>query len=109
MFKIIFASLFSCASVQAASVPPSIQSVGAFTIYTSQNMKVLADWYKKLGFDMHFSEGVYWGTIKTQSGPPYIGIHAKKTNAPNEDSKNISLTFHVNDFDVYVSMLEKRG
>jgi len=109
MLKIIFASLLFCASGLADSVPPTIQSVGAFTIYTSQDMKVLAEWYEKFGFDIQFDDkvGVYFGTLKGST--PYIGIHPKPPHARKKSSKSISLVFHVNDYNGYVSKLENQG
>jgi len=111
MLKIIFASFLFCASGLSALAAPTIQSIGAFTIYTSKDMKTLADWYEKFGFDVQFDKktGVYWGSIKGQSGPPYIGIHPQKAYAHKKGFKNIALVFHVDDFNGYVFTLEKQG
>jgi predicted enzyme related to lactoylglutathione lyase len=99
-----------CASGVAAQEPPTVQYVGAVSIEASHDTKVLADWYQKFGVvDFQLYNGGYYGSLKTPASPIYIGIHAKKAQAPKKSSKNISVVFHVNDYNGYVSMLEKNG
>jgi len=109
MFKIIFVSLLFCASGLAATPPPTIQYVGAISIQPSQDAKILADWYQKFGVDLQSTGGAYWGSFETLAGPFAFAIHSKKDDASKKSSGSVSVVFRVNDYNGYVSVLEKRG
>jgi hypothetical protein len=108
VFKIIFASVLFCTSGLASS-PPTIKYVGAIAINPSQDAKVLADWYQKFGVNLQLAGGVYFGSFDTAAGPFYFAVHAKKPDAPEKSSKSVSVVFRVDDYNGYVSMLERQG
>jgi hypothetical protein len=109
MFKNIVASFLFCTAGLAAPLPPAIQYVGAIAINPSHDTKVVADWYKRFGFDLQLYEGGYYGFFKTPAGPFYFAVHPKRADAAKESSSSVSIVFRVNDFNGYVSMLKKQG
>ena len=109
MFKIIFASLVFCTSALADPLPPAIQYVGAVAINPSHDAKVVADWYLKLGVELHAAGGGYYGLFKTSAGPFFFAVHPKKADAAKESSASVSIVLRVNDYNAYVAMVEKNG
>jgi hypothetical protein len=110
VIKIIFASFLFSASGLAVPPPPAIQYVGSNSINPSHDAKVLADWYQKFGVDdLQAYNGGYFGSFKTPPAPIYLGIHPKKADAPQKSSTSVAFVFRVNDYNGYVSKLEKQG
>jgi predicted enzyme related to lactoylglutathione lyase len=106
----MFSSLIFCAPGLAAPPAPAIQYVGSIAINPSHDTKVVADWYQKFGVGLKaFGDGGYYGTFQTSAGPFYFGVHPRRADAPKASSSSIEVVFHVNDYNGYVSMLEKQG
>ena len=69
----------------------------------------LAQWYsEKIGFPLTLEhEGGFYGSIETAGGSLHMSVIP--TQNPFQFSKNISFTFHVNDFEDYVAGLKSKG
>jgi predicted enzyme related to lactoylglutathione lyase len=89
-----------CLSVSAFAESPAakILYVGAISINPSQDAKVLADWYARLGIETKEFKGGYYGKIETAAGTLAFGIHPKKADAPKKSSASVSVVFRVEDF-----------
>jgi glyoxylase I family protein len=100
-----------CLSASAFAEPPmaKILYVGAISIQPSQDAKVLADWYAKLGVETKEFEGGYYGKIDTAAGTVAFGIHPKKADAPKKSSGSVSVVFRVEDFDTSLASLKAKG
>ena len=83
--------------------------VGAISINPCQDVKVLADWYARLGIETKELGGGYYAKIDTAAGTVAFGIHPKKADAPKKSSASISFAFHVEDFDERLASLKTRG
>src|SRR6476619_3230552 len=109
---IICVLLFVVATLTWAQTRKSdarLQYVGAITI-NSPNPKALSGWYtEKLGLDASNEyHGLYYGSLTTKSGDFNLGIHPLPKDA-KVGTPNISITFKVSDYALYISDLKKRG
>ena len=90
--KSIVALLFFLVSLQAfAADLANPQYVGGIGINPSQDAKVLADWYSKVGIQTQAGDdGGFYATIDTLAGPFYFGIHKKDPNYFSRFFKNFT-------------------
>src|ERR1700677_4078676 len=86
-----------CLSVSAFAQSPAskILYVGAISINPSQDDKVLADWYARLGIETKELQGGDYGKTETAAGTLAFGIHPKKADAPTKSSASVSVVFRV--------------
>jgi predicted enzyme related to lactoylglutathione lyase len=100
-----------CLSVSAFAEPPpsKILYVGAISINPSQDAKVLADWYARLGIDTKEYDGGYYGKIETAAGTVAFGIHPKKADAPKKSSGSVSVVFRVENIEESLASLKAKG
>lgn len=86
---------------------PKIDYVGGIQI-EAENPKYLADWYSnKFGLTIEMEyEGGYYGGFTGKSVSLHIGIIPSKNDKGNS---NISLTFHVDDFNGFLGNLKSNG
>jgi predicted enzyme related to lactoylglutathione lyase len=100
-----------CLSVSAfaESPAPKILCVGAISINPSQDAKVLADWYARLGIETKEYNGGYYAKIDTAAGTLAFGIHPKKADAPKRSSGSVSVVFRVEDFAGSLASLKAKG
>jgi predicted enzyme related to lactoylglutathione lyase len=100
-----------CLSVSAFAESPAakILYVGAISINPSQDAKVLADWYARLGIETKEIEGGYYAKIDTAAGTLAFGIHPKKADAPKKSSASVSVVFRVADFEESLASLKAKG
>jgi predicted enzyme related to lactoylglutathione lyase len=85
------------------------QYIGSVAVNPSQDAKILADWYTKLGLETHEGGGGYYGMFKTADGPFFFGIHPKRKDAPATSSGSVEFVFRINDYDAYLAEVAKRG
>jgi predicted enzyme related to lactoylglutathione lyase len=112
MLKVRFLLLFGFLSASALaelSPPPKILAVGAISINPSQDAKVLADWYAKLGIETKEMYGGYYGQLDTVAGPFVFGIHPKKKDAPAKSSASVAIVLRVENFEASLASLKARG
>ena len=100
--------LFSVSAL-ADSPPVKILYVGAISIEPSQDAKVLADWYSRLGIETKEFKGEYYAKIETAAGTLAFAIHSKKADAPKKSSASVSVVFRVEDFDESLASLKAKG
>jgi predicted enzyme related to lactoylglutathione lyase len=100
-----------CLSVSAFAQSPAskILYVGAISINPSQDAKVLADWYARLGIETKEFQGGYYGKIETAAGTVAFGIHPKKADAPTKSSASVSVVFRVENFEESQAALKAKG
>jgi len=111
MSKISLLILLVCLSVSAFAESPAVKIlyVGAISINPSQDAKVLADWYARLGIATKEFEGGYYAKIDTAAGTLAFGIHPRKADAPKSSSASVSVVFRVEDFDGSLASLKAKG
>ncbi len=98
------ADVFAIAKIASTE----IQYVGSISINPSQDAKVLADWYERFGIQTQkWNDGGYYGLFQTVAGPFYFGIHPRIPKAPVKSSGSVAVTFHVNDYDTYLTNAAK--
>jgi|SRR5579864_3230607 len=85
------------------------QYVGAVAINPSQDAKILADWYAKLGLETQEQGGGFYGTFDTPGGAFFFAVHPKSKNAAKTSSGSVSIVFRVDDYDRYIAEVAKRG
>jgi len=86
---------------------PKIDYVGGIQI-EAKNPKALAEWYSNsfgLTIEMEY-EGGYYGGFTGENVSLHIGIIPGKNL---KGQSNISLTFHVDDFNCYLDNLKSKG
>jgi predicted enzyme related to lactoylglutathione lyase len=93
----------------AAPPPASILYVGSVSINPSQEAKVLAAWYARLGVETKEMGGGYYCQIDTAAGPFFFGIHRKKKDAPHKSSASVSIVFRVENFETRIATLTAEG
>jgi predicted enzyme related to lactoylglutathione lyase len=100
-----------CLSVSAFADSPAVKIlyVGAISIEPSQDAKVLADWYARLGIETKEFNGEYFAKIDTAAGTLAFAIHPKKADAPKKSSGSVSVVFRVGDFDESLASLKAKG
>jgi predicted enzyme related to lactoylglutathione lyase len=100
-----------CLSVTAFAEPPGVKIlyVGSISINPSQDAKVLADWYGRLGIETKEYQGGYYAKIETAAGTVAFGIHPKKADAPKKSSASISVVFRVENFAECLASLKAKG
>ena len=88
----------------------SIDYVGGVVLF-SETPDDLAAWYSnRFGIELPVQhEGGHFGKIQTSDGPVHIGISGFMPGMPVTRGGNISITFHVTDFDARMKMLKKNG
>ncbi len=111
---LLLALVFLSASTSAfAESPPpklaAIAYVGAVSIQPSQDAKILADWYARLGFETKEIQGGYYCQIDTPAGPFFFGIHPKKKNAPPKSSGSVSVVFRVEHIAERLAAVKAKG
>jgi predicted enzyme related to lactoylglutathione lyase len=89
--------------------PPKFLYVGSISINPSQDAKILADWYARLGIETKEYKGEYYAKIETAAGTVAFGIHPKKADAPKKSSGSVSVVFRVDNFDESLSSLKAKG
>jgi len=111
MSKISLLILLVCLSVSAFAESPAVKIlyVGAISINPSQDAKVLADWYARLGIETKEIGGGYYAKIDTAAGTLAFGIHPKKADAPKKSSASVSVVFRVEDFEGSLASLKAKG
>lgn len=97
------------ASAIAESPAPKILYVGAISINPSQDAKVLADWYARLGIETKEFKGEYYAKIDTAAGMLAFGIHPKKAGASKKSSASVSVVFRVENFQESLASLKAKG
>jgi predicted enzyme related to lactoylglutathione lyase len=109
--KPLLASLAMAASLHAiaADEVQHLQYVGAVSINPSQDAKILADWYAKLGIQTHEAGGGFYAMYNTSSGPFFFGIHPKRKSAAAASSGSVDFVFRVDNYDTYLADVDKRG
>jgi predicted enzyme related to lactoylglutathione lyase len=109
--NILFAIPLVLVSAPAFADAPSVKLtyVGAISINPSQDAKVLADWYSRLGISTKEYQGGYYGKFDTAAGLFVFGIHPKKANAPKQSSASVSIVFGVENFEASLSSLKSKG
>jgi predicted enzyme related to lactoylglutathione lyase len=108
--KKIIASLVFTASLNAfAADEVHPLYVGSVSVNPSQDAKILADWYTKIGLETHEVGGGYYGTFNTPGGAFFFGIHPKRKSAPATSSGSVSVVFRIDDYDHYLAEVKKRG
>jgi predicted enzyme related to lactoylglutathione lyase len=100
-----------CLSVSAFADAPAVKIlyVGAISINPSQDAKVLADWYARLGIETKEFDGGYYAKIDTAAGTVAFAIHTKKADAPKRSSGSVSVVFRVADFEQSLASLKSKG
>ena len=93
----------------APPVPKPFAYVGSISIQPSQDPKILADWYAKLGFETKLMQGGYYCQVDTVSGPFFFGIHPKKKSAPPKSSGSMSVVFAVENIAARLAAVKARG
>ena len=83
--------------------------VGAISINPSQDARVLADWYARLGIETKAVGGGYYAKLDTAAGMVAFGIHPRKADAAKKSSASISITFHVENFDGSLAAAKIKG
>lgn len=102
--------LLSLAAPALAESPPAkILYVGAISINPSQEAKVLADWYARLGIETKEIQGMYFAKIETGAGPLAFAIHRKKPNASAKSSGSVSFVLRVDNFEASVAAAKDKG
>jgi predicted enzyme related to lactoylglutathione lyase len=100
-------SLFLVSYAQAFAAPsdpaPAIQYVGSVSLNPSQEAKVLADWYGRLGVPTKEMGGGYYGMLNTAAGPFFFGIHPRLPSAPAKSSGSVAVVFRVSDYDLFLA------
>jgi predicted enzyme related to lactoylglutathione lyase len=91
------------------SPAPKFLYVGAISIQPSQEAKVLAEWYAKLGLETKEFKGMYFGKIETAAGTVSFAIHRKKADAPAKSSGSVSFVLRVENFEESLAALKLRG
>jgi predicted enzyme related to lactoylglutathione lyase len=111
--KIAFAALSAALFPLQAKAQSPVPDIGAFTINTSQDGKVLADWYSKFfGVEVKsLGGGIYHAQWDAKAGPGMytFSIHQKQDGASKASSSEITLVFRVKDCLASVKVLEGRG
>ena len=97
------------ASAGAEPLPAETVYVGAISIEPCQDAKILADWYSRFGIETKQFGGGYYAKLDTPAGPLFFGIHPKKADAPVKSSANVSVVFHVENFEARLSSLKGKG
>src|SRR5450432_2063488 len=97
-----------CLSVSAFAESPAVKIlyVGAISINPSQEAKVLADWYARLGIETKEIKGGYYAKIDTAAGTLAFAIHPKKADAPKKSSASVSVVFRVENFEESLASLK---
>jgi predicted enzyme related to lactoylglutathione lyase len=98
-----------CVPAFAELPPPKILAVGAISINPSQDPKVLADWYAKLGIATKEMYGGYYGSLDTTAGQFVFGIHPKKKDAPAKSSASVAIVLRVENFEATLAALKEKG
>jgi len=100
-----------CLSVSAFAQSPAVKIlyVGSISINPSQDAKVLADWYARLGIETKEYKGGYYGKIETAAGTVAFGIHPQKADAPKKSSGSVSVVFRVENFEESLASLKAKG
>jgi glyoxylase I family protein len=100
-----------CLSASAFAQSPAVKIlyVGSISINPSQDAKVLADWYGRLGIETKEYKGGYYGKIETAAGTVAFGIHPKKADAPKKSSASVSVVFRVENFEASLASLKAKG
>lgn len=93
----------------AEPTPSKILYVGSVSINPSQDAKVLADWYARLGIETKQMGGGYYCQIETAAGPFFFGIHRKKKDAPPKSSASVSVVFRVENYEECLAALKAKG
>ena len=102
--------LLVLATVAVAEPTPSkILYVGSVSINPSQDAKVLADWYARLGIETKQMGGGYYCQIETAAGPFFFGIHRMKKEAPPKSSASVSIVFRVENLEERLAALKAKG
>ncbi|HEV7554332.1 MAG TPA: VOC family protein [Kofleriaceae bacterium] len=101
--------LLASAPVFADPPPSKITYVGAISINPSQDAKILADWYSRLGIATKEFHGGYYGKLDTPAGQFVFGIHPKKAGAPAKSSGSVSIVFGVENYEASLSSLKSKG
>ena len=83
--------------------------VGAVAINPSQDAKILADWYARLGITTMEIGGGYYAKLDTAAGTVAFAIHPRKPDAPAKAPASIAITFHVEDFDASLAAAKVKG
>jgi predicted enzyme related to lactoylglutathione lyase len=111
IFLILSALILMGAQASAAEKTPQavIQYVGAISINPSQDEKVLADWYGRLGIQTQEMKDGYFGTFQTVAGPFFFGIHRRRPDAPAKSSGSMAVVFSVSDYDLYLANAAKNN
>jgi predicted enzyme related to lactoylglutathione lyase len=100
-----------CLSASAFAQSPAVKIlyVGAISIEPSQDARVLADWYARLGIETKEFKGEYFAKIDTAAGTLAFAIHPKKADAPMKSSGSVSVVFRVEDFEGSMASVKTRG
>ena len=83
--------------------------VGSVSVNPSQDAKILADWYTKIGLQTHEVGGGYYGTFNTPGGAFFFGIHPKRKSASATSSASVSVVFRIDEYDRYLAEVKNRG
>jgi predicted enzyme related to lactoylglutathione lyase len=103
-------SSLSLGGVAAADAPSGkVTYVGGLAINPSQDAKVLADWYAKIGIETKEMGGGYYGKMDTPAGMFVFGIHPRKKDAAKKSSASVSIIFFVDNFDAAVKSAKAKG
>jgi len=111
---LILSALLIAAPISAASnaAQETVDYVGAVSINPSQDAKVLADWYERLGIHTQEMNGCpkenhpCIGYYKI-TGSWFFAIHPKRKHAPKKSSGSVDVVFHVSDYDLYLANAAK--
>ncbi len=103
--------LLLTAPALAEPAPPTakILGIGAISIEPSQDAKILADWYARLGVETKEFKGMYFAKIETAAGALSFAIHRKKANAAPKSSGSVSFVLRVENFDDALAAAKAKG
>lgn len=109
VFSLISLAAPAFAESPAPALAPKILYVGAISIQPSQDAKILADWYARLGLETKGYGGMYFAKMETTAGTVSFGIHPKKADAPAKSSGSVSFVSRVENFEEYLAAVKARG